>query len=571
MTSVAAPDRETHSKQPASLKDRAERHQLVAGVASGFLLWTAFPPAELSWLAWIALVPLFWLATLRVARFKTYLAAWFGGFVFWVLALEWVRLSDPSAYLGWLLMALVFSLWWPGFLALTRWAVFRLRVPLILAAPLIWVGLEYVRAYFLSGFPWYYLAHSQYRRFYLIQIADLTGSLGISFLIVVFNALLVDLFTLPLLHSSKTGTRLSARQHVRLCLVTILVGTTCCYGALRVSTAAFRDGPRLALLQSNIAQRHKAKGDPNDIIAEFARLVARALDENEPVDLIVWPETAYPFGYIAIDPAVDSSTLERQVRSISAKIGAHEWVEKQKLIAADLHRWADSTRVPMLVGSICYDHQKDAVEKYNSAILFCPDVATIDLYHKMHLVPFGEYVPFIETLPWLSILTPYHGEKVPSLSFGRKATCLELGAYRLAVSICFEDTVPQVIARFFPGDKAARDPDVLINLSNDGWFHGSAELDMHLANSVFRAVEHRIPLARAVNTGLTALVDGNGEIRAALPKESQGVLAVTVPLDDRGSFYNRTGDWLGLCCLAVTIGLVPLSIVRKLQSSRPQK
>ena len=138
------------------------------------------------------------------------------------------------------------------------------------------------------------------------------------------------------------------------------------------------------------------------------------------------------------------------------------------------------------------------------------------------------------------------------------------------MSICFEDTVPQVIARLFREAAADRQPDVLINLSNDGWFHGSAELDMHLAIGVFRAVEHRVPLARAVNTGLSALVDGNGEIRAFLPKDTEGLLAVTVPLDDRRSLYTRFGDWLGLSCLAVTIGLVPLGIFRKPRRLSPQ-
>ena len=114
MTSVAAPDQETHSIEVAGLGDRVSRHRMVAGMASGFLLWTSFPPVEWSWLAWIALVPLFWLATLRGPRAKTYLAAWAGGLVFWLLALEWVRMCDASAWIGWLLMALVFSLWWPG-------------------------------------------------------------------------------------------------------------------------------------------------------------------------------------------------------------------------------------------------------------------------------------------------------------------------------------------------------------------------------------------------------------------------------------------------------------------------
>jgi apolipoprotein N-acyltransferase len=120
-----------------------------------------------------------------------------------------------------------------------------------------------------------------------------------------------------------------------------------------------------------------------------------------------------------------------------------------------------------------------------------------------------------------------------------------------------------VIGRFFSAVKDGHQPDILINLSNDGWFHDSSELDVHLAIAAFRAVEHRVPLARAVNTGLSALIDGNGQILAALPKEIDDVLSVTVPLDDRTSLYSQWGDWLGLTCLAITIGLVPIGIVRK--------
>jgi apolipoprotein N-acyltransferase len=570
MPSLASPDLEPHSIETASLAQRLPRHRVIAGVVSGLALWMSFPPVAWSGLAWIALVPLFWLVILKGSPWKSYLAAWCGGLVFWLLAVEWVRMSDPSAWLGWLLMAFFFSLWWPGFLGLARWAIFRLQIPLLLAAPVIWVGLEYVRAYVLTGFPWYYLAHSQFRQIYLIQVADLTGSLGISLLIAIVNAMVVDLLTLPLFYTTRAGTRLRPRQHVRLCLVTILVGTTLCYGAFRVSTAVFRDGPKLALLQSNIEQRHKVKGDPAAIKTKLMGLVERALAHNERPDLIVWPETAYPYRYIAIDPSVDAETLENQVRSISAKITPAEWLKVQAVVADDLHDLTAKANVPMLVGSIYYHHRKPSFEKYNSALLLRPGFSGIDFYHKMHLVPFGEYVPFIETLPWLSILTPYHGQRVPSLSFGHDPRCLRLGNYVLAVTICFEDTVPQVIARFFPSDGNDGAPDVLINLSNDGWFHGSAELDMHLANGVFRAVEHRVPVTRAVNTGLTALIDGNGEIRAALPKESDGVLSVTVPLDDRRSPYSRLGDWLGLSCLAVTVGLVPIGIIGIPGRFRPQ-
>jgi apolipoprotein N-acyltransferase len=564
MTSLAAPDLDVDATESTERSARWSRHQLVAGIASGLLLWTAFPPVQWSWLVWLALSPLYWMATLPRATVKTYFSAWLGGFTFWVLAVQWLRLTDADAWPGWFALAILFSLWWPGFLVLTRLAIHRLRIPLMLAAPIIWVGLEYGRAYFLSGFPWYYLAHSQFRSLYVIQIADFASSLGVSLLIAITNAWLVDLVTLPLFRTARgRATRLSRRQYFRLCVMTTLWGSTLCYGVYRVSTAAFHDGPKLALLQSNIEQSHKMKCDPYTIAREFQRLVVTAMSRLDRPELIVWPETAYPFGFISVDSRVEQEALTQQVRAISPTLSVGDWIAKQKAIADNLHSWTDQVGVPMLVGSLFYDHQPGALERYNSCVLFEPSLRSIHFYHKMHLVPFGEYVPFIETLPWLVFLTPYRSEKVPSLSFGHDALILPLGRYRLAVSICFEDTIPQVIGRFFDPARQGEQPDVLINASNDGWFHGSSELDMHLAIGVFRAIEHRVPLVRAVNTGLSALVDGNGEIRDQLPKDTSGVLSVTVPLDDRTSSYSRWGDWLGLSCLAFLIGFLPADSLRR--------
>jgi apolipoprotein N-acyltransferase len=562
MSSVVAADRETDLSPAADPGVRWFRHRLASGLASGLLLWTAFPPLEWSRVAWIALAPLFWLAIVPTAPLRAYLAAWAGGLLFWLLAVPWLRLIGPGAWIGWIVLAAVFSLWWPLFLGLTRWAYFRLQLPLILAAPIAWVAIEYVRAYFLTGFPWYYLAHSQFRYLYVIQIADFAGSLGISLLIAIVNAWLVDLAASPLFHITKKGTHLTRRQTIRLWAVTILVGTTLCYGAYRLSTARFHDGPKLALLQSNLEQGHKFQRDPPKIRAGFQELIRRAMSRPERPDLIVWPETSYPFGFIMVDPAVDRASLERQVRSIAPGLSVQEWLDKRTAVAEDLHLLTNEIGVPMLVGSRVYSHGAAQLSNYNSAILFQPSVPAIRSYHKMHLVPFGEFIPFIETIPWLALLTPYR-DKIPNLNFGREAVVLPVGPYRVAATICFEDTIPQVISRFFHGVDPDHQPDLLINLSNDGWYPNSSELDMHLAIGVFRTVEHRVPLARAVNTGLSALVDGNGEIRAALPKNTEDVLTVTVPLDDRTSCYSRWGDWLGLSCLAVMIGLVPIGLVRK--------
>ncbi|WP_165224987.1 apolipoprotein N-acyltransferase [Aquisphaera insulae] len=547
--------------------DRLASHPLAAGTLSGLLLWTAFPPLEWNWLAWVALVPLFWLAVQPARRWLYYASAWLGGLAFWLPSVQWIRLTDPTAWLAWLAMATFLSLWWPTVLGLCRLAVFRLRIPLLIAAPIVWVALEYFRAHVLTGFPWYYLGHSQYRFLTLIQIADTTSALGISFLVVMVNACVVDLMTLPLLYATPRGPRLRPRQSIRVWITLGLVVATLGYGTLRIATARFRPGPRMALLQTNFEQRYKMGGDGLSILEAIERLIEKAAAATPRPDLIVWPETAYPYRFIMLDPGVAADELKRQVAQISKTEPVEDWLENRRRTLAYLHGLTDSTGIAMLVGATYTDHTPTKMSKYNSAILLEPNSQEVRAYHKIHLVPFGEYIPFFESMPWLKALTPYGDDYVPTLTFGRDATILPFGAYRLAVGICFEDTVPHVIRRFF-AEASGPEPDVLVNISNDGWFHGSAELDMHLAVSVFRAIEHRVPLVRAVNTGISALVDGNGEIRQTLPRDTDGVLNAEVPLDDRTSNFTILGDWLGLSCLAVSIGLVPMGFLMKFRSAR---
>src|SRR5262245_20677792 len=138
MTSLELPEANPHETEPGPSPRPSSSHPVLVGVTSGLLLWSSFPPVEWSWLAWVALAPLFWLATLQTSRLKLYLGAWGGGLAFWGLAVQWVRLTDPSSWIAWIAMALIFSVWWPGFLFITRLAVLNLRLPLILAAPIIW-------------------------------------------------------------------------------------------------------------------------------------------------------------------------------------------------------------------------------------------------------------------------------------------------------------------------------------------------------------------------------------------------------------------------------------------------
>jgi len=545
-----------------TLSERASRHPVAAGLLSGVLLWASFPPLEWSWLAWLALAPLLRLAVEPVARWRLYLAAWAGGLAFWLLSLQWVRLTDATAWTGWVVMALIFSSWWPGFLALTRHAVFRLKIPLMMAAPILWVGLEHARVFLLSGFPWYYLGHSQYRALPLIQIADLAGALGLSFLIVMVNALIVDVLTLPLLRKTPAGVRLTPRQAWRVGIVGASLAATLVYGNYRLTSSRFTKGPRVALIQTNFEQRYKSESNHQAILNRVSELAIRAAEAEPKPDLVVWPETSFPYPTIAIDPKIPADALREQVRHVSPEISVDFWRREAEHRDDVLRAIADSAGSSMLIGALRYDHRADGYRKYNAALLVQPRTREIQSYNKIQLVPFGEYIPLLETLPWLTFFTPYRDGYLPTLTFGDETNALRLGDHRIAVGICFEDTVPHLIRRFFREAPDGRQPDFLVDLSNDGWFHGSEELDMHLAVSVFRCVENRVPLVRAVNTGLSALVDGDGRIVNVLPRDKEGVLQVETPLDGRTAFFSVAGDWLGDSCLAVCIGLVPAGLIR---------
>ncbi|WP_435006641.1 apolipoprotein N-acyltransferase [Tundrisphaera lichenicola] len=562
MTIQAVAAGDPHSSQAGSVPTSPLPHPVVLGLISGGLLWLSFPPAEWSWAAWFALAPLFLLVESKRTNWSLYLASWMGGLAFWLLAIHWIWATDPTAWLGWIVMALFLSLWWPGFLFLARYTRKRLKLPIMIAAPVIWVALEYIRAYALTGFPWYYLAHSQYRFVYITQIADFSGSLGLSFLIAMINAFWVDLLTRPIFRAKATGwwwRRLPIDQKARFLVVLISLGGTLGYGYFRISTSRFRPGPRVALLQSNEIQEYNSdqKKSSAKLQALYESLVGRASSSDPRPDLIIWPETSFPYRFVMIDPTLDEKTLDEHVKKYDPEeIGADLKMSRDR-ISAYFISLMDSLRIPMIVGASLHDIGHEGYSRYNSALLLQHE-KQLQTYRKLHLVPFGEYVPLVEQFPWLLRLTPYRGTRLRFLDFGKNPEWFELGPYRLATAICFEDTVPQVVRRFFAEAPDARQPDLLVNLSNDGWFHQTSEHEMHLAVSTFRCIENRVPLARAVNTGVSAMVDGNGRIIASLGKLKEGVLTEVAPLDDRTSLYSTWGDWLGQSCLACTIGFMML-------------
>jgi apolipoprotein N-acyltransferase len=566
-----APAEKAATHVPASVRS-AGPHPAKLAVASALVLWCAFPPAGWGWLAWVALAPLCLLVRSNRSGWALFGGSWLGGFVFWLLAINWVRLSEPgTAWLAWLVMSLVLSFWWPAFVFLARVAVRRLQWPMMLAVPVVWVALEYARAYALTGFPWYYLAHSQYLYAPVIQIADFTGSLGISFVIAMANACWAELTDPDGLGTATRRLQLGRRQVVGLAALGLALGGTLGYGVYRLGTAHFHPGPRVALLQSDIQQVYNNKMGLSieQVVAVYRKLIDDSLATKlEPPELIVWPETSYPYGFVQLDPLLDQEQFLQQIKSIHPGGTVQFWLTKMQNVSQQLHGWTDQTGIPMVVGALLYDYSRNGLSRFNAAILFEPGVASVQTYSKLKLVPFGEYVPLVDMFPWLTVLTPYRGETIPSLAFGTAPRWFDFKGYRLAVAICFEDTIPQVTRRFFAEAPDGRKPDLLLNLSNDGWFHWSEELEMHLAVSVFRAVENRVPLARAVNTGISALIDGNGRIQARLPRRTQQVLVGVAMLDDRVAMYTFWGDWLGQACLVATTTALLLGIAKAVAGRR---
>jgi apolipoprotein N-acyltransferase len=495
-------------------------------LAAALLHWLAFFPVNAGWLGWVALTPLLLLGRLDVGRRMRYFAGWLGGFAFFLAATMWMRVADDMMYLSWIGLSLICSVYWPAGLALVR-IVDRAGWPLCFAAAVVWPALEHLRSWLFGGFAWYFLAHTQHDWPAVIQIADIGGAYAVTMIVAAVNGLLADALTAGV--PRRWGWAVFG-----------LVAGALAHGHARLATATFTDGPVVALLQSNTPQSARNDGGDataRDLIAEFIALQDRAA-VGRP-DLIVWPETSFP-----VEHAMARAGLSLEDLGL--------WRGIVEASENDVGRAGQRLRTPNLIGLNCTEIGPNGRERrFNSALLVDADGRGVARYDKMHRVPFGEYVPCVEWLPFLKALTPYDGLDY-SVEAGTRATrfvatTADGRTYRFGVLICYEDSDAPLAREYLRGP----DPvDFLVNISNDGWFKGTQEHEQHLAVSRFRAVELRRSLARSVNMGISAVIDGNGMIRA-LPgrtwRESKAVSAVVtapVPIDRRTSIYAMCGDWL---------------------------
>jgi apolipoprotein N-acyltransferase len=480
-------------------------------VLSGLLLFLSFPKFGSGILAWVALVPL--LHALRNASLREgFKTGFLAGMVAHVGTLYWishvvVQYGYLPLYVGiaaMLLLAAYLSLYTACF-ALGVVFLRARGMVLFLSAPLLWTLLEFARSYLLTGFPWENLAYSQYLYGNIIQIADITGIYGITFMIVLVNAVLYNVLTAKLRQEKYPVAGIVAA----CALLTVVYG----YGHFRTAEIhgllkkALTD--EVALIQGNIDQSIKWNPSYQSETVDIYRTLSLSSIPAKG-GLIIWPETAAPLYFERPSPLRES--------------------------VIDLARTSGR---PLLFGSPRYEEEGERMSFMNCAYLLQADGVVAGRYDKVHLVPYGEYVPLRKLFPFVGKLVEGIGDFRPGKGFDPIVN----GGHRLGVLICYEAIFPEA-ARDYKRNKA----DLLVNITNDAWFGATSAPYQHLSMAVFRAVETRLYLVRAANTGISAIIDPTGKILSQTCIFERTVLKGGVKFIDEETFYAAYGDIFVYLC-----------------------
>jgi apolipoprotein N-acyltransferase len=499
---------------------RCFKHPISLVLISAGLLALAYPKFDLFFLAWFAFIP-FFASVGSGSAGAAFLKGWTAGFVFFLVTIFWVTQVTVA---GWIVLAAYCGLYF-GIFAFACRAASKMMAPAVRCffIPAFWVVLEFIRAHAVTGFPWAPLAWSQAGAPLFIQVADVTGEGGVSFFVVMANVVFYEM-------RNKAARRVFKASRGALIALFFLIAWVG-YGAGRLVEDPRSSCPlKVGLVQGNIAQEIKWSERFFDGIANKHRLLTEILELKESPDLVVWPETAVP--------------------------GAIEVGEND----AGLKTFVDDLGVPFLAGAIRIDDTR----YFNSAFFYQPHASQPVIYDKLHLVPFGEYLPLRRTLPFLENIVPIE-DFTPGIcpvlfkTAGRR--CL---SFDFSVLICFEDIFAG-IAR----ENVLRGADLLVNITNDGWFGDTASPYQHARASILRAVENRVYVVRAANTGVTEIIDDAGRVVARVADARgkavyvSGSVAADVFKTRRRSLYTGWGKAFDLMCLMFVAGCLALGRRRR--------
>lgn len=553
--STGSPMPSENSQSASALEDREfpqkanEQRQLPAicwspfgrTLFSGVLLWLAFPPVGLFWLAWLAPVPLLsliigenqeiWRDRQSFLK-RPLMQVWWASLIFWLVTFYFIPYPHPILIIGWLALSAYLAVYTPLMLQASHTMIVRWKVSPLVAIPIAWTGLEWIRINFLTGFGMVALSHSQYSSPLLIQIADLSGAYTVTFAMTTFAAAA----TYCCYKSHRLGGVIGC-----VVMAALVVG----YGTVRLNqrppalSGSSNPTETIALIQTSIDTILKPKPESQilDELSHLRDINWAARQANDSIDLIVWPESSYPYGnYVADDDDHQGVLISRS---------------NLKQVWSELTHSGDRfPAVPTIIGTSTIDLNQQTV--FNSAILLDEKGLPVGRYDKNHRVMFGEYVPLLEYFPALMHNFPL----LPQLNAGTEARLFESGSLRIAPNVCFESTVPHLIRRQLNSISVDQgEPDALLNVTNDGWFFGTSCLDLHYACNVFRAVELRKPMLVCANTGLSGHIDpwGIAIVKGTRRTAEFLICAIDTDAEFPSSPYRRMGDAIPMLLAIISI------------------
>jgi len=498
---------------------------------SGVLLALSFPKFGHPALAWIALTPLL-VALAGASVRQSFALGLLTGMVYFTGTLYWItRVMAVYGDLQWWVAVLINALL-VAYLALFP-AIFALIVrrivvahgpAAVMAAPLVWVTAELGRTYFLTGFPWVLLGYSQSPVLPIAQLASVFGVYGVSMLVAAVSAALALIAVGP----PKAGPYVPLGRYVPLCVVLLALAVVAVWGSRRAAGREWThtgDPIRVGLIQGNVDQGQK--WDParaSAIFHEYLRMTREAIAQG--AQFVLWPESSTPFYFEEDRPGAE------MVRAI-----------------------ARDARVTILFGSDQVDWRVEGNKKipdkyYNSAFVVRPDGTTAGAYRKMHLVPFGEYVPLKELLFFAAPLV----EAVGPFSAGVDPTLLPVNGHPVSVAICYEVVYPNLIRQF-----VVRGSELLTTITNDAWFGSTSAPYQHFAQASMRAIEEGRYLVRSANTGISGIVDPYGHVVAETRIFEPAVVVGEARFLRHSTFYARHGDIVAYASAVMTLALVVVS------------
>ena len=547
---------------------------LLAGLAFSGCMVAAFDPFNLWPLIFVAPLPLVLLARASDrARAAVWAGVGSGGMWAWFSWWMWtVTAAGTPALIAHQMI----------FVALFVWLISGMhrRAPAVgmsIVVPIIWTGIEVLRGSVLwDGYPWYLLAHPLIDAEPLHRPAALGGAYLVSFLVAAWSGIVVDALRRPR----------SRALLVQQGIVAAIVAGVWAIAALLPMPAA-TGVVRLAAVQTNVPVSNKLRWEFAQRVTDFGDFIdLTASAAEEDVDAIVWPETMFPGE--RLDPS--AVAVERGANLVWPNaLATGEALPSTALVDA-LLEYQRRIGVPMIVGNTGFDgfaidtaggeiaYDWDA--QFNSAFVIDEGRVLDQRYDKMVLTPFGEVMPGISRVPWLeqALLALGAGGMTFELSAGGAPTVLEVvgrdgGVKRIATPICFEVTAPKACRDlvFTDGQRRA---DVMVSLSNDGWFgvfdRGRAH---HLRIARWRCVELATPMLRSVNTGISSAIDADGRMLGQLAPREPGVLAADLPMTSAVTVYGRIGDAFGFACFTLTamLALVTLVLDLRREPDEPQE